>query len=131
ELEEIARLCLKYDVIILTDEIHGDLVYPNHHHIPFASLSNEIAEQTITFMSPSKTFNLAGLQASYMIVKNQTKHKKLTEHLKKQGLNTLNTMGNTALEAAYNHGESRAVYPIVFNVFSPNISLNLNTLSNC
>ncbi|HLR67862.1 MalY/PatB family protein [Virgibacillus alimentarius] len=106
ELEEIARLCLKYDVIILTDEIHGDLVYPNHHHIPFASLSNEIAEQTITFMSPSKTFNLAGLQASYMIVKNQTKHKKLTEHLKKQGLNTLNTMGNTALEAAYNHGES-------------------------
>src|SRR5699024_6104597 len=106
ELEEIARLCLKYEVITLTDELHGDVVYPNHHHIPFASLSNEIAEQTITFMYPSKTFNLAGLQASYMIVKNKTKHEKLTEHLKKQGLNTLNTMANTDLEAAYNHGES-------------------------
>src|SRR5690625_2862903 len=67
ELSEMARLCLKYDVLILADEIHADLVFDGYSHIPIASLSDEIAEQTITCMSPTKTFNLAGLQASYMI----------------------------------------------------------------
>lgn len=105
ELKEMARLCLKYDVLILSDEIHGDLIYPGHRHIPIASLSKEISEQTITCMSPSKTFNLAGLQASYVITESKEKRDLLDQHFLKQGLNTLNTMGNLALEAAYRYGE--------------------------
>ncbi|MBY7143960.1 pyridoxal phosphate-dependent aminotransferase [Virgibacillus sp. NKC19-3] len=106
ELEEIARLCCKYDVIILSDEIHADLIYPGEQHTPIASLSEEIADRTITCMAPSKTFNLAGLQASYVITTNKEKRARFNEHLSKQGHGMLNTMGNTALEAAYVHGEA-------------------------
>ncbi|MFB4169266.1 MalY/PatB family protein [Virgibacillus sp. JSM 102003] len=105
ELQEMARLCLKYDVLILSDEIHGDLVYPNEKHIPIASLSDDIADQTITCMSPSKTFNLAGLQASYVITTDKEKRDTLNQQLNSQGHHMLNTMGNTAMEAAYLHGE--------------------------
>ncbi|PAV28756.1 cystathionine beta-lyase [Virgibacillus profundi] len=107
ELSEMARLCLKYDVLILADEIHCDLVFSENRHIPIASLSEEIADQTITFMAPSKTFNLAGLDASYVITANKEKREKLDAQFGKQGFhNMLNTMGNTALEAAYTHGEA-------------------------
>lgn len=106
ELEEIARLCLKHDVLILSDEIHCDLVFKGQHHIPMASLSDEVAAQTVTFMAPSKTFNLAGLQASYLVTSDKEKHDKLDAQLSSQGVGGLNTMGNTALEAAYLHGES-------------------------
>jgi cysteine-S-conjugate beta-lyase len=106
ELTEIARLCKKYDVIIISDEIHGDLTFPNEVHIPIASLSDEVADRTITCMSPSKTFNLAGLQASYIVVANNKLRKQLNNQLLKQGIQELNTMGNVAIEAAYNHGEA-------------------------
>ncbi|MBT2217068.1 pyridoxal phosphate-dependent aminotransferase [Virgibacillus dakarensis] len=105
ELREMARLCLAHDVLILSDEIHADLLYPGYHHIPIASLSEEIAEQTITCMSPSKTFNLAGLQASYIITTDKKKRTKLENQLIIQGHGALNTLGNTAMEAAYNYGE--------------------------
>ncbi|HLQ71782.1 MAG TPA: MalY/PatB family protein [Bacillota bacterium] len=105
ELEKIGRLCVKYDVIMLSDEIHGDLTFPEYKHIPLASLSKEIANNTVTFMSPSKTFNLAGLQASYIITTNENMKEKIDKNLQKQGMGMLNTMGNTALEAAYEHGE--------------------------
>lgn len=107
ELQEMARLCLKYDVLIISDEIHADLVYPGKHHIPIASLSEEIANQTITCMAPSKTFNLAGLETSYTITPNEELRNKLKAQFSKQGYsNSLNTMANTALEAAYNNGKS-------------------------
>lgn len=105
ELTRIAKLCLKYDVLILSDEIHADLVYSGHTHIPIASISEEIAAQTVTFMSPSKTFNLAGLHASYIITSDQIKRDEIDNWLNKQGLDSLNTMGITALDAAYEHGE--------------------------
>lgn len=106
ELTELSRLCLKYNVLILADEIHCDLLFKGQHHIPIASISEEVADQTITCMAPSKTFNLAGLDASYIIAGNKEKRDKLNTHFSKQGINMLNTMGNTALEAAYAHGEA-------------------------
>lgn len=106
ELEEMARLCLKYNVLIIADEIHADLILPRNNHIPIASLSEEIAENTITAMAPSKTFNLAGLQASYIVTKNEDLRLKLKDLLGKQGFHFLNTMANAAIEAAYNHGEA-------------------------
>jgi cystathionine beta-lyase len=106
ELREMARLCLKHDVIIISDEIHADLTHPGYQHIPIASLSTDISEQTVTCMAPSKTFNLAGLQASYIITEDEEKRTKLANQLGIQGQGQLNTMGNTALEAAYNYGEA-------------------------
>jgi len=106
ELEEMARLCIKYDVMILSDEIHADLIFPAEHHIPIASLSEDIAERTITCMAPSKTFNLAGLQGSFVITTDKKKRNMLLKQFEKQGIhNMLNTMANTALEAAYKYGE--------------------------
>ncbi|ASK62878.1 cystathionine beta-lyase [Virgibacillus phasianinus] len=105
ELKKMADLCVAYDVLIISDEIHGDLTFPGNKHIPIATLSEEINQQTITFMSPSKTFNLAGLQASYIVMADEKKRATLTEQLESQGHHMLNTMGNIALETAYNHGD--------------------------
>lgn len=104
ELQRMADLCVKYDVLIISDEIHCDLVFSDYTHIPVASLSKEISEQTITCMSPSKTFNIAGLQASYLVVEDSNKRNTLIEHFDKQGLTQLNTIGNIALEKAYTDG---------------------------
>lgn len=105
ELTKIAELCIRYNVIIISDEIHCDLTYPEYQHISIASLSEEIANRTITCMAPSKTFNLAGLQASYAITSNQKMRTLLEKQFLQQGFHGLNTMGTTALEAAYNYGE--------------------------
>lgn len=106
ELTKLANLCIKYDVLILSDEIHADLTFKNHQHIPIASLSQEISQQTITFMSPTKTFNLAGLQASYMIISNNKIRSLIESKMGTQGFNMLNTMGIIALDTAYKSGLS-------------------------
>lgn len=71
ELAEIAQICKRYGVYIISDEIHSDFIYPEHRHIPIASLSDEIASMTVTCLSPTKTFNLAGLQAANVVVPNR------------------------------------------------------------
>ena len=70
ELERLADICIRHNILICADEIHCDLLYPDYQHIPIATLGNEVAERTITFMSPSKTFNLAGLKCSFAIITN-------------------------------------------------------------
>ena len=71
ELRKILRLCKKYDVLILSDEIHADLVLPGFKHIPLAKLAEEEGGQVITCVAPTKTFNLAGVQAAVMITKDR------------------------------------------------------------
>ncbi|MFP7492170.1 PatB family C-S lyase [Terribacillus saccharophilus] len=105
ELKQLADLCVSYDVLLLSDEIHADLIHEGYTHIPIASLSEEISQRTITFLSPSKTFNLAGLQVSYAVVEQEGMRKQLQETFSKQGFYMLNTMAVAALEAAYNDGE--------------------------
>ncbi len=104
ELEKIVALCKKYHVMIFADEIHADLVYQPHKHIPIAKIDEDMAGQIITCMSPTKTFNLAGLQVSYWIVPDKEKRDALEKTFHKQGMHILNTMGITALDAAYNNG---------------------------
>jgi cystathionine beta-lyase len=70
ELERIADICLRHNLIICSDEIHCDLIYPPFRHIPIASLSPEVEASTVTLMSPSKTFNIAGLGCGYALIRN-------------------------------------------------------------
>ncbi|MFD1020524.1 MalY/PatB family protein [Thalassobacillus hwangdonensis] len=106
ELQRMADICLKHDVVIFSDEIHADIILPGHKHVPIATLSDRINKQTITCLSPTKTFNLAGLQASYIVTADAEKKKQLDEQFKNNGMGMLNIFGLTALEAAYQHGEA-------------------------
>ena len=67
ELERLAETCLRHHLIIISDEIHCDLLYPGYRHIPIATLSPEVADRTVTLMAPSKTYNLAGLHCGFGI----------------------------------------------------------------
>lgn len=126
ELNKIATLCEKHDVLLISDEIHADLIYPNHKHTPIASLSEEMSMRTITCMSPSKTFNLAGLQASYIVTENPVLKKKIDTTLQKQGLSLLNTLGTLAMEAAYSYGE--AWLDELLNVLEGHVNYVIETL---
>lgn len=104
ELKQLSEICVKHGIVVVTDEIHADLVFKGHAYTPFASISEEIALQTVTCIAPTKTFNIAGLQASLMVTPNQAMREKLEVFMKKQGHFTLNIFGIVAMEAAYRHG---------------------------
>jgi len=104
ELERMAGACLRHDVVICSDEIHCDLVFSGHQHLPIASLSPEIAARTITLMAPSKTYNIAGLHASVAIIPDPQLRKQFAAA--GAGLvPRLDVLGYTALFAAYRDGD--------------------------
>ncbi|MBM4760705.1 MalY/PatB family protein [Bacillus sp. B15-48] len=105
ELTKIGELCLKYNCYILADEIHSDLVFTPHRHIPIASIKDEFAEITLTCIAPTKTFNLAGIQASAVIISNSSLRKKFRAEQQKQAMTSLNLFGIYGMEAAYRFGE--------------------------
>ena len=104
ELEQIAAICLRHDVIVVADEIHEEFVRPGFRHIPFASLSEEAAATTVTCTSPSKTFNLAGLQISNIFIRNAELRRRFKEELSRTGYDEPNTLGLAGAKAAYEHG---------------------------
>ena len=104
ELAEMVEICLRHDILICSDEIHCDLVFDGSEHLPVASLAPEIADQTITLMAPSKTFNVPGLKCSVAIVQNPELRRTLEET--HTGLvHGINVMGSTAALAAYRDGQ--------------------------
>jgi len=105
ELEKVIHICKKNKVLILSDEIHSDLVFKPNKHFPTACISKEAKELTITFNAISKTFNTAGLLSSYVICKDKNLYNIFKEYLKKINLNSMNMLGITAIENCYNHGE--------------------------
>jgi len=105
ELLQIGEICLKNDVMIVSDEIHNDLILPGFKHVPIASLSDELAEITITCIAPSKTFNLAGLATSSVIIKNEDLRKRFTKTIADLHLGNGNLFGAVASQAAYTHGD--------------------------
>lgn len=104
ELEKLAEICLKHELLIISDEIHSEHVYRGHKHIPIASLSPEVAQKTITLSAPSKAFNIAGLTTSFVIIPNQHLLNRYKIQLENLGLTVINIFGLVALEAAYTHG---------------------------
>ena len=104
ELEKIAHICMRHGLIICADEIHCDLLYPDYRHVPIATLGNEVAHRTITLMSPSKTFNLAGLECSFAVIPNPLLRRAWSEG--SAGLIPfVNLMGLTAALAGFRHGQ--------------------------
>ncbi|MHB8133343.1 MAG: MalY/PatB family protein [Anaerolineaceae bacterium] len=103
ELSRLAEICLKHKIPICSDEIHCDLIFKGHHHIPIASLNPEIAKQTITLMAPSKTFNIAGLGCSFAIVQNPEFRERL-EKAQSGLVSHVNILGSQAALAAYQNG---------------------------
>jgi cystathionine beta-lyase len=105
ELKTMGELCVQYNTMIIADEIHADIVFPDHVYTPMASVSPEIAQNTITFLAPSKTFNIAGLSTAIGIIPNRRLRGEFDEMIEKIHLWHGNIFGNVALEAAYNNGE--------------------------
>ena len=104
ELLNIIELCTKYDVLILSDEIHADLVFPEHKHIALATLAGEEAKRIITCIAPTKTFNLAGVQASVMIATDKNMREKLAQNASAHGQMDLSSFAAAALKTAYEEG---------------------------
>ncbi|MDR2776077.1 MAG: pyridoxal phosphate-dependent aminotransferase [Tannerella sp.] len=105
ELKKIGELCLKYNVLVVSDEIHSDLIFKPHKHTYFASISQEFAAQTVTFIAPSKTFNVAGLSSSVVYSDNTVLHEKFHKFVNRLGISAGTIFGDIALEAAYTHGD--------------------------
>jgi cystathionine beta-lyase len=104
ELEKLGEICIRRDILVVSDEIHQDFVFEGEHLV-FANLSEELKNRTITCTSPSKTFNLAGLQISNIFIANQKVRRRFRRQVAAAGYSQLNTLGLTACEAAYRHGE--------------------------
>jgi cystathionine beta-lyase len=105
DLLKIGDLCVKYDVIIVSDEIHSDLVYKGKRHIPIASILKDFSDRTITCMAPSKTFNVAGLSTSVAIIANKDLLRKFKATIARLGIGMNNLFGIFALRSAYLHCE--------------------------
>jgi cystathionine beta-lyase len=105
ELQRFGEICLKNNVLVVSDEIHGDLILKGSVFTPFATISESFARNAIICTAPSKTFNLAGLQTSNIIISNEELRSRFEQTLKSNGLFGINSFGIVALEAAYKHGE--------------------------
>ena len=101
ELRLIGDLCISNGVLVLSDEIHADFVFEGHRHLPFASLSEDFEMNSVTFTSPSKTFNIAGLQIAEVISRDKGRRRGLTSTMNKLGYIEIPITGLAAMKAAY------------------------------
>lgn len=106
ELEALANICLKNNVLVISDEIHNDLVMPGYHHTVFASLSPQIEDRTITCTASSKSFNLAGVGMSNIFISNERMRLRFKNELQKNAISQHNILAYKACEIAYTKGEA-------------------------
>lgn len=105
ELGKLAEICLRHHVIIISDEIHCEFVYPGHNHIPIGTICPEVSAITISFTAPSKTFNIAGLHASVAIIQNENLLHRFCQA--RNGIvENPGVLALTAAEAAYRDGDA-------------------------
>ncbi|GGG24709.1 cystathionine beta-lyase PatB [Lysinibacillus alkalisoli] len=104
-LREIVRLCAKHDVLIISDEIHADLVFQPHQHIPIATVAGDEINRVITCMAPTKTFNLASIQSAFMIVHDANKRELIESYATANGQGGINVLAVEATRAAFEEGE--------------------------
>jgi len=104
ELLTMGRICQKHGVIVVSDEIHCDIIFNGHKHLVFSNVCDEFADFSVICTAPSKTFNLAGLQAANTFISNNELRNKFKHAIRSVGYSHLNTMGLAACIAAYEHG---------------------------
>ncbi|WP_027449128.1 MalY/PatB family protein [Xylanibacter brevis] len=104
-LQRLAHFCYEHHIIVISDEIHSDMALFGHKHTPFASVSNEAAQISITFGAPSKTFNIAGIVSSYAIVPNDSLRRRFYTWLEANELNDPPLFAPIATIAAFQQGE--------------------------
>lgn len=105
ELIALTDICLENNIMIISDEIHSDLIYEGHKHVPLASISEEVAQNCMVSMAPSKTFNVAGLTSSVVIIPNKRQFVRYERAIGVGHLHMGNIFGTVACEAAYTHGD--------------------------
>jgi cystathionine beta-lyase len=105
ELTRLAEICLRHNLVICADEVHCDLVFQGHPHLPIASLAPEVAERTITLMAPSKTYNLAGLKCAFAIIPNASLREKFLAARVDLVHGMVSLLGSVAALAAYRDGQ--------------------------
>ena len=105
ELQKFGEIVRRHNVIVISDEIHSDFVYPGYKHHVFSEACPEMAEYSVICTAPSKTFNLAGLQTSNLIVENDQLREMLKDEISKTGYGSCNQLGMIACRAAYEEGQ--------------------------
>ncbi|MBA4407816.1 MAG: cystathionine beta-lyase [Odoribacter sp.] len=105
ELSALAQICLENKILIISDEIHSDLIFDGFRHTPLAGISEEIAQNSVICMAPSKTFNTAGLTTSFLVIPNRRHFVAYERVMRLPHLHMGNIFGTVALEAAYTHGD--------------------------
>ena len=105
DLQKIADICYRHHVLVISDEIHADLTLPSFKHISFSTVSQEAAENSITFFAPSKTFNIPGLASSVCYAKNETIKHQFFNYLDANELSLGNIFAFVGAEAAFRYGE--------------------------
>lgn len=101
ELIRVGEICQKHHVLIISDEIHGDIIYPPHRYTPFVSISDEISQTSVTCISPAKTFNIAGMVDAMVIIPNETHRNQFHDFSHCYQINKNNVFASAAIEAAY------------------------------
>lgn len=105
ELTALAQICLENKILIISDEIHSDLIFDGFRHTPLAGISEEIAQNCVICMAPSKTFNTAGLTTSFLVIPNKRHFVAYERVMRLPHLHMGNIFGTVALEAAYTYGD--------------------------
>lgn len=104
ELVHIGEICIRNGVTVIADEIHCELVMPGHHYTPFASISDEFSRHSVSCVSPSKAFNIAGLQIANIVCEDVERRAKIDRAINDNEVCDVNPFGVIALQAAYNEG---------------------------
>lgn len=105
ELTRIGEICGRHDVVVVADEIHCELVFPGYRYTPFASISEEFLRNSVTCVSPSKAFNIAGLQIANIVCADSARRAGIDRAINDNEVCDVNPFGVIALQAAYNEGE--------------------------
>lgn len=105
ELERVLDICVKNNILVVSDEIHADIIYSGNRHICPATVSKKASENMITLMSPSKTFNITGLSISSAVISDKKLREAFSAQTERLHISQTNVFGITAFEAAYTHGE--------------------------
>ncbi len=102
-LEKVGGICLKHNVLVISDEIHGDIVFEGHKHTPFASLSNKLAQKSFTCLSLAKTFNIAAVTDGVVIILGDFYRNLYDDYIGRLLINKTNTFSVVAMESGYTH----------------------------